>query len=66
MHLAVSRGTPEDAELGQKRAELAGLEARLAELELQLLNLKIELSEFETKYFARVGALYAELDVPAD
>jgi hypothetical protein len=62
MQLPVKSRRPEDAELSRKREELAELQSRLAELELQLLSLRLDLSEFEALYFAKVGALYAELD----
>lgn len=42
--------------------QLAELQSRLADLELQLLTLRLELGEFEKLYYAKVGALYAELD----
>lgn len=53
---------PEDAELAKKLEGLAGLQSQLADLELQLCNLRLELSEFESLYSAKVGAVYAELD----
>ena len=62
MPLPVAARRPEDAELAKKLEELAGLQSQLSELELQLCNLRLELSEFESLYCARVGAVYAELD----
>lgn len=62
MPLTVKAHRPEEAELEKKLQELGGLQSRLAELELQLCNLRLELSEFESLYCAKVGAVYAELD----
>jgi hypothetical protein len=62
MQSPITSRRPEDAELSRKREELAELQARLAELELQLLTLRLELTEFEARYHAKVGPLYAELD----
>src|SRR5438270_1145564 len=62
MPLPVRSHRPEDVELATKLDELAALQSQLAELELQLCNLRLELSEFESLYCAKVGAVYAELD----
>lgn len=62
MPLPAKAQRPEEAELERKLQELAGLQSRLADLELQLFNLRLELSEFESLYCAKVGAVYAELD----
>jgi chromosome segregation ATPase len=62
MQSPITSRRPEYAELSRKGEELAELQARLAELELQLLTLRLELTEFEARYHAKVGPLYAELD----
>jgi hypothetical protein len=62
MPLPVRSLRPEDAELAKKLEELSALETQLADLELQLCNLHLELSEFDSLYCAKVGAVYAELD----
>jgi hypothetical protein len=54
--------TPEEEELGRKRAELAELRALLADRELELLDFRQTLAEFEARYVRQVGTLYAELD----
>jgi hypothetical protein len=58
----VRQETPEERELGRKRAELAALEGELAERELILATLKGELVAFEKKYLRTVGRKYVELD----
>ena len=60
--ISIKSQRPEDAELSCKQSELAELQSRLADLELALLTLRLELGEFEKRYYAKVGPLYAELD----
>ena len=62
MATTINPQRPEDAELSRKQSEFGELQSRLADLELQLLTLRLELAEFEKLYYAKVGALYAELD----
>ena len=62
MATTINPKRPEDAELSRKQIELGELQSRLADLELQLLTLRLEMAEFEKLYYAKVGALYAELD----
>ena len=62
MATTINLQRPEDAELSRKQIELGELQSRIADVELQLLTLRLELVEFEKLYYAKVGALYAELD----
>jgi len=48
---------------GSRLAEFEALSRELADKELDLATLENELSEFETRYAAQVGILFAELDV---
>lgn len=58
----MSHGTPEERELGKKRAELVELETELAQRELDLATLAAELRAFEVRYLRAIGVLFAELD----
>jgi peptidoglycan hydrolase CwlO-like protein len=58
----VRNQTPEELELQRKQAELASLEAELIQRELDLATLRADLRDFESRYLATVGVLYAELD----
>src|SRR5439155_24231835 len=54
--------TPEDEELGCKKARLAKLEAQLADRELELASFRADLVHFEKIYLQTVGRRYAILD----
>ena len=54
--------SPEELELGRKRAELAALESELVERELELSTLEGELGAFEAEYLRVVGRRYVVLD----
>jgi hypothetical protein len=54
--------SPEDEELGRKKARLAELEAQLADRELELASLLADLVHFEKRYLQTVGRRYALLD----
>jgi hypothetical protein len=54
--------TPEEDELGRKKARLADLEAQLADRELELAALRADLIQFEKRYLQTVGRRYAILD----
>jgi DnaJ-domain-containing protein 1 len=54
--------TPEERELGAKRAELATLQQELAQRELDLTTLEIELRALEVRYLRMVGSRMAILD----
>jgi hypothetical protein len=54
--------TPEEDELGRKKARLAELEAQLADRELELAALRADLVHFERRYLQTVGRRYAILD----
>src|SRR5205823_1789506 len=54
--------TPEDEELGRKKARLAELEAQLADRELERASLLADLAHFEKLYLRSVGRRYAVLD----
>jgi hypothetical protein len=58
----IKNQTPEERELKRKQAELAALEAELIQRELDLATLRADLRDFESRYLATVGVLYAELD----
>src|SRR5204862_8231840 len=54
--------TPEDEELGRRKARLAELEAQLADRELERASLLADLTHFERRYLRTVGRRYAVLD----
>src|SRR5947207_15615438 len=54
--------TPEEEELGRKKAVLAALEVRLADRELELAACLADLNHFEKHYLQTVGRRYALLD----
>src|SRR5437868_15380107 len=54
--------TPEEEELGRKKARLTELEAQLADRELELASCLADLNHFEMRYLQTVGRRYALLD----
>jgi hypothetical protein len=54
--------TPEEEELGRKKAILSDLEAQLANRELELATFRADLLHFEHRYLQTVGRRYAILD----
>jgi hypothetical protein len=58
----VRRETPEERELGRKRAQLAAIEGALGEEDLALASNRAEVFLFERRYMRAVGSRYAELD----
>lgn len=54
--------TPEERELGAKKAELVKLQQELAQRELDLTTLEIDLRTFEVRYLRIVGSRLATLD----
>src|SRR5438874_12717001 len=54
--------TPEEEELGHKKAVLTALEVRLADRELELAACLADLNHFEKQYLQTVGRRYALLD----
>lgn len=56
------RTSPEEEELGRKKAEFAELQRLLSDQELELATLQGELHAFELEYQRVVGLRYAELD----
>lgn len=61
-HLLEKVLTPEEEELGRKRARLTELEAQLADRELELAAGRADLVHFEKRYLQTVGRRYATLD----
>ncbi len=54
--------TPEEAELATKKAKLEKASKLLAEKELGLEELKLTVTQFQHRYYSKVGKKYVELD----